>query len=304
MTFGHRFLRRPRSFPADTAGEVWGEKSTTLDIAGPTRFSGLTEAQLATVQERYGRGVGDGHPGVPSLSRVLCMRLDRDALVRFDRAGWEYTLDLDATPDRLRVAGYNFLGLVLFSPALGGALWTCEDGGDEFANAFENFYRIFTAYQALELGGILLHSAGIVRDGRAFLFFGHSGSGKSTLAGNARKHGYGILSDDLNLILPGGTPTARRIPFAGTYGRGPAGDETYPLAAIIRLTKGENARRRLSRAAALAGILGSAPFVNRDPHRYERLEAIAEGLVNQFAPWEIAAAQEGPCWDDLDVPPA
>lgn len=304
MTFGDRFLRRPSGFPTGIGGEAWGENSITLDIAGPIRFSGLREDQLAAVRERYGRGLGDDDPaGVPGLSHVRCMRLPREELVLFDRTGWEYTLDLDATPERVRIAGYNFLGVVLLGPTLGGALWICEDGNDEFISAFENFYRVFTAYQALDRGGVLLHSAGILRDGQAILFFGHSGAGKSTLAGNALRDGLGILSDDLNLILPGKTPTVRRVPFAGTYGQGPAGDEGFPLAAILSLRQGDNERRRLSRAAALVGIIGSAPFVNRDPYRHDRLAEIAEGLVSRFEPWEIAAAREGPGWDDLDAPP-
>ena len=64
----------------------------------------------------------------------------------------------------------------------------------------ENYLRLVTAYAALSMGGVLFHSAGVVVDGRAYLFVGRSGAGKSTLARLALATGTDILSDDNNLL--------------------------------------------------------------------------------------------------------
>lgn len=304
MTFGERFLARPERFPDSVGGKPWGEHVVTLDVAGPVCFSGLNDTQLAAVEARYGRVTEDTvQADVPGRPRIRCLRMERAEFIDFDRTGWEYTVDLDPAAERLRVAGYLFAGMIRLAPGLEGAFWTCEDGSDEFPGVIENFYRIFTAYHALEQGGILLHSAGVVHGGQAYVFVGHSGAGKSTLVGNALRQGYDILSDDLNLVLAGEAPAVRRVPFAGTYGRAPAGNESWPLGGIIRLKKGDNTRRRLSLAVATAAIIGSSPFVNRDPYRDEQLADLAEALARRLEPWEAAAAREGFDRNLLEPPP-
>ncbi|MFO7607784.1 MAG: hypothetical protein R6X35_01115 [Candidatus Krumholzibacteriia bacterium] len=44
----------------------------------------------------------------------------------------------------------------------------------------------------------LVHAAGVVRDGRGYLFVGPSGAGKSTVAGLSRSHA--VLNDEMNLV--------------------------------------------------------------------------------------------------------
>lgn len=65
---------------------------------------------------------------------------------------------------------------------------------------FEYFLRIVISHALYKKGGFLFHSAGIVRDDRAYLFFGKSGSGKTTVAQHSA--GLKILSDDLVGVLP------------------------------------------------------------------------------------------------------
>jgi len=81
-------------------------------------------------------------------------------------------------------------------------------------------------------GGLLLHSAGIVIDGGAYLFYGVSGAGKSTLA-SYMQH---VLSDELVAVQRG---YARATGFWGTLDAIDAPGGTYPLRATIELGRGD-----------------------------------------------------------------
>lgn len=293
MSFGKSFLHYPDLFPARAAGEAWGPHSLTLDIAGPVCFKGLSQAQLSAVEKRYGRSDDSSKEAM----QVRVMRMREEEFVLFDRTGWEYTLDIDYEADQVRIAGYNFVGLIVIEPELSAALWTFEDDSDEFPSVFENFYRILVAYQALARGGLLLHSAGILLEDRAHVCYGHSGAGKSTLAGLALKSNHKILSDDLNLIVDVDNPRVRRIPFAGEFGRAPIGTEIHPLGGLFRLQQGENRRERISLAVAFGSIIASAPFVNRDPYRYARMAGITERLLERFESAQLTFSKNGGCWD-------
>lgn len=296
MSFGELFLHYPDLFPARPAGEAWGPHSLTLNIAGPVCFNGFSQAQLEAARKRFGDAGSDVSTSQPPV-QVNVMRMDKEEFILFDRSGWNYTLDIDYAPDKVRIAGYNFTGLIRLKPELEAVLWTCEDDSIEFPSVFENFYRILVAYQALDRGGILLHSTGIVLGGKAHICYGHSGAGKSTLAGLALESGHGILSDDLNLIIGMDKPQVRRIPFAGDFGRVPDGPEIHPLGGLFRLQQGENSRKQISPAEAFGSMIASAPFVNRDPYRFARLAEITERLLNKFTPSQLTFSKQGDCWD-------
>jgi hypothetical protein len=66
----------------------------------------------------------------------------------------------------------------------------------------EYFLRIIYALLIFRSGGIMLHAAGICRDDKVYVFFGHSGTGKSTVARLSAPEE--VLNDDLIGLLPGG----------------------------------------------------------------------------------------------------
>lgn len=64
------------------------------------------------------------------------------------------------------------------------------------------FYPLWA--QLIKAAGLFpLHGAGLVRDGKGFLFLGRSGSGKSTLALHLVRSGYRLLSDDTVFLKMG-----------------------------------------------------------------------------------------------------
>ena len=73
-------------------------------------------------------------------------------------------------------------------------------GGEQAANGFHALFLFALTHLLAHRDLIVLHGAGVVRDGRAFLLLGGSGSGKSTLAVAALEAGWGLLADDMVVI--------------------------------------------------------------------------------------------------------
>jgi hypothetical protein len=106
---------------------------------------------------------------------------------------------------------------------------------DDRSNAFaiEVVLRTALGCRLPMESGLLLHTAGIVIDGGAYLFYGVSGAGKSTLAGFMRN----VLSDELVAVQRG---FARATGFWGTLDAIDALAGTYPLRATIELGRGDD----------------------------------------------------------------
>jgi hypothetical protein len=255
-------------------------------------------------------GAGSAAPGeAPLAATGIEVRVFRRAALDFlpvDARGWEYGLDCDWSPAAVRLAGLGLAARVDWRRGgLAGALWTCEDGGPRFPGVFENFLRVLVAYRLLELGGVVLHSAGVVRGGAAFLFLGRSGAGKTTVARLGLARGAEVLSDDLNALVPraGGGCAVLKLPFTGDLGERRAAVPPVPLGALLRLQQDTtDALAPLSRAETLACMLTCAPFVNVDPHRREQLEGVLLSLLAAGAPPALGLrfSLRGEFWSILD----
>jgi len=264
--FGERFID---AWP--TADPVpWGEAVLSLALPPrPVRLLGLDERQRNWLGERYRFRAGGAGAG-PAL------RLWRVASEGFRQRGGErqeYSLDLYHDPEELWVAGWQFLARLPWSGEALAEIWTCETERGAFLGVVENVLRILTARRVLARGGVVIHSAGLQIDARAHLFWGYSGAGKSTLSRLALAAGHGVISDDLNVVLPGpGGFIVERVPFAGDLGQTDASTGPLPLGGLHRLLKAtEDRREPLAPARALASLSACAPFVNVDPHRTEQL---------------------------------
>jgi hypothetical protein len=163
------------------------------------------------------------------------------------------------------------------------------------------FFMAYPVEQLLILGALagraalVVHAAGIVRGGRAWLFAGPHGAGKSTIAGLlAAERGTALLSDDRVVVRRlRGRWRAFGTPWSGTVRRAttPAG---APLAGVFFIRHGE-----ATRPQPLAPAAAAARLVPRCLHPYwdrPALEALLAGCGG--------LATDVPCFDLPFVPEA
>jgi hypothetical protein len=144
-----------------------------------------------------------------------------------------------------------------------------------------------------KLGGVIVHSAGVVLGGKAIVFAGASGAGKSTIARLFMEAGLGdsLLSDDRVILR---TTTERgngpEVTAWGTPWHGDARvarNATAPLAALVFLVKSDvNELKRLSASAAAKKLM---PVVTCPWYDAERLPHVL-GACSQVV-------EQTPCYD-------
>jgi len=117
--------------------------------------------------------------------------------------------------------------------------------------SFDSFLRTLYSWALLRGGGCMLHSAGIVKNGKAYIFLGKSGAGKSTLSKLAAASsrcpavqppsrlaaGIEVLSDEINLVrFEKGTFKVYGSPFWGEM-RNEGRPGSWPLGGFFLLKK-------------------------------------------------------------------
>ncbi len=275
--------------------DAFGSGAITMAV-GPLRFrlEGLSRLQAERLCGRFAPFVEAGE-GIADLA----IALRRAGVVSFLRlpSGSEpetYRLGSRAARGRLALWSYEFAGWV--EPAARRAmLAVVEEDGPLFERGLENFLRIMTASFILEHGGFLFHASGVVRGGRAYVFFGPSGAGKTTVThlskpigapgenrgGHVVGAGDTVLSDDLTLVIRRGDRyEACGIPFGLAHHRVPETGGSFPIASFNRLVQSRRvARERIDGARAVAEVASCLPFVMQETRQAERaLQAVARAL--------------------------
>jgi hypothetical protein len=260
-----------------------GGGAFAFDLSGLSlAFSGLDAGLEAAARRRFAAYLCDP-AAAPSPLRVSVHADTVDYYVEPERSGAEgyYRLRIVHDPGLIRLVTYSMAGWIDLAARRAGLAFGAGTF-DPKDRALENFCRVAVAWTALERGGFLVHGAGIVRGGRAYIFFGRSASGKSTLAA-ASAEGR-VVSDDLTLVLPsGGGLAVAGSPFRGTYAGGEPVVGLHPLAAMFLLTRGERTSvERPGKIRAFAEFVANLPFVNdalgRHPGRLEALEAASASV--------------------------
>ena len=130
--------------------------------------------------------------------------------------------------------------------------------------AIDAAFRIVHSLLLAKQGGLLVHAASAVRNGRAFLFAGVSGAGKTTISRLAPPDAI-LLTDEISYLRREGNGyVAYGTPFAGELAK-PGENVRAPLAALYLLTQGpENRIEPVSDADATRAVLESVLFFAHD----------------------------------------
>jgi hypothetical protein len=125
--------------------------------------------------------------------------------------------------------------------------------------------RIIHSLILARQGGLLVHAASAVRNGKAFLFAGISGAGKTTISRLAPADAM-LLTDEISYLRRNGHGyIAYGTPFAGELAR--VGENVQaPLAALYLLRKGpENSIEPVKSSEATRVLLENVLFFANDP---------------------------------------
>jgi hypothetical protein len=252
-----------RKIREKAAASLWGRAG--LEVAG---FRMLFESDSAGIinifGRRYGRFASSGRggckfsvfevPGKPAPFKPAIVSGKNSLVVK--RGDFQAELDLGTGAGTLKAAPTE----------------QCLDA----------FLRSFLSSRLLSSGGLMLHSAGIVIKGRAYLFLGKSGAGKSTLSRLAAAAGVEVISDEINLLRPG--PGGLRVygsPFWGEM-RADGRQGSWPLGGIFILKKAKaNGTFPCSKAEALKLLLRCLLNFDKSPAAGELIISNAVRLLGK-----------------------
>lgn len=198
-------------------------------------------------------------------------------------ASYHFALCAEATPDRWRVG-------------------VTDEPDEPLERILDNAVRYLTAEVAAGQGGFALHAAGVLREGRAYLFAGPSGAGKSTAARLVEPDE--SLGDDFGMLLPGDDGwVAPALPFDNSeriLHAPPRG--LFPVAGVWRLEKStENRVERLPASLAVASLIGCAAFPWAMPELADRLLQQARRFVAEGRFRRLHFADRSGLWSDLSA---
>lgn len=261
-------------------------RTIQLSIAGLT-VSLTCEAKtlIGRLRERYRLFLTDEPADVHAVVRVAGNRrtstlLDtgatfRDGLLYFTAPGYEGTIDVDAGRADLSISSQ----------------YPVEE--------IEYFLRVIYALLAFRQGGLLFHAAGIVRDGRGYLFFGHSGSGKTTVARVSAE--YTVLNDDLVLIAPADSGwRVHATPFWNPTQVEPTRQDA-PLTAMFRLVQNQQVfTEELSPSRAMAEMIANVPVIPDDPPRTPDLLTRCRRLLQSVPAYRLHFLPDDSFWHAVE----
>jgi len=159
------------------------------------------------------------------------------------------------------------------------------------------FVRAVFTLLAHAAGGVLLHAAGIVRGGQAYLFFGHSGSGKTTVC-RVSQNQHTILNDDLILLLPQENEwQAYGTPFWNPTQIRPSA-QTAPVAKMFQLKQAKRVfTQPLPAGRGVAALIANVPVITQDPERSQRLLSILSDIQQTISISELHFLPDNSFWN-------
>lgn len=259
------------------------------------RFTGLDAERDNLLAERW-EGFWTPPAGDASLT-VATVQGDGSPWLAYGQPGERYRLEAERTSDGVLIASYHF-ALMPESPSA----WklAVEDTSKEpIGRILDNAARYLTARLVVEGGGVPLHGAGVLRDGRAFVFAGPSRSGKTTAVSLSAPGT--SLGDDFAVLLR--TPRGWEVPAVpfDNAETAPATNPPAPLALVCRLHQAAAPRlERPQGPMAHAALMACAAFPWALPDLLDRLHDAVDDVVTSGHFAELWFAKEPSFWELLD----
>jgi hypothetical protein len=257
--------------------------------AGGLRFSVEPESSLLPAERdaiaRLDADPGEGAPFRIALAEEPPWTSDDPALF----PQWEPAVQR-WTGDRLRCSHRSFTAEI--EPFAGRARLFRRE---ERAYPLETVVRTAMMARLPLVGGLPIHAAGVVVQGRGVVLFGPSGAGKTTVASTSP---HPVLSDELVAVAPGSPFDLVR---SGFWGEAPARGRPgrAPLALLVDLAKGPAFRlTRLGAAPAAGRLLASTP-VPLAPPLWSRALATVAAIVERVPVYRMEWSPAEPPWEGL-----
>jgi hypothetical protein len=168
------------------------------------------------------------------------------------------------------------------------------------ARSLEGFLRFVVGGWLVEReAGLLLHAAGLSRNGRGYVFLGESGAGKSTVARLGEEGGARVLGDEIVAVTSGeGGARLHGTPF-GSRERPRCAPGAAPLAALCALQKAEEAAFRPEPAGSRARWLLAHAVAAPECVRGDALLAVAERVARACPGGVLAFRRDAGFWGVL-----
>lgn len=187
------------------------------------------------------------------------------------------------------VLSYNFKGYDLNESTEGVVFVGKNSQVGSYLSGLENFLRWIFSRRITRLGGFLVHSSGLVKEGKAHLFIGDSSDGKTTVYEFGKKRGFLTLSDDLNVIFQkDGNYFAVAASFYGRLPQNEKPQEKFVVSSIYRLRKAsENKLKKLTKAEGYALFLPCCVFIKDINLRNEILSFSVMKFLKDVSSFEL-----------------
>jgi hypothetical protein len=166
--------------------------------------------------------------------------------------------------------------------------------------AVESFLRICYSFLAVEHNGLLLHSAGVIRNGNGYIFPGISGTGKSTIASLATEREV-VLSDEMVVVRKAGEGhLVYSTPFYGTNESADSNNNAPLNAAFLPVKDDKAYIKETKPSQALSKLLASVLFFGQKPSLNQRLMDISAEIVAQIPFYELHFQRDTSFWECID----
>ncbi len=160
------------------------------------------------------------------------------------------------------------------------------------------FLRVACILTAYHVGGLMVHAAGVEREGKAFLFLGYSGAGKTTTARNSPPGS--VLNDDLLILHPvNGRWNAFSTPFYNPTQVVPRPGYAG-LAKLLYLVKDTSVYlESIGQAQALAEMVACVPTLTVEPFYLKGILARCSEILNSTPYFHLHLKPDDSYWQLL-----